>query len=256
MSRLQSRPWRGFGDPKSQRSLGGLEIPKHSRDHPGFTLIEVLFAVLIFSIVLVAIHTVFYSAVHLRNKAVQAFDQMLPLNQALAVIRQDLAGIVVPGGVLCGAFVTQGQSDTNLLSPGFYTTSGTLAEDQPWGEVQKVNYYLADSTNQVAGKDLFRSVSRNLLPVSEEAIENQRLMSGVDELVLWFYDGTQWREAWDSTVDDPPLPYAIKVQLFLTPGTNQPITAQQLPVELIVPLIETTGTNQSTQTASSTGGGA
>jgi prepilin-type N-terminal cleavage/methylation domain-containing protein len=99
----------------------------------GFTLLEVLFAVLVFSIVLVAIHTVFYTSLRLRNKAVEAVEQALPLTLATATIRRDLAGIVVPGGTLFGEFITTGQNSTsNLLSPGFYTTTGILSDEEPW----------------------------------------------------------------------------------------------------------------------------
>src|SRR6266480_4592833 len=69
----------------------------------GFTLLEILLAILVFSIVLAAIHTVFFSAFRLRNKTSEAIERSLPLQQTLAIIKRDLANLVPPGGLLSGA---------------------------------------------------------------------------------------------------------------------------------------------------------
>ena len=70
----------------------------------GFTLIEVLLATAIFSIVLVAINVVFFAALHLRQRTTAAVDGALPLNQALAILRKDLQNTVAPSGTLSGQF--------------------------------------------------------------------------------------------------------------------------------------------------------
>src|SRR5947208_8795431 len=67
-----------------------------------FTLLELLLAVLVFSIVLAAIHTVFFSALRLRNKTSDAIERSLPLQQTIAIIKRDLANLVPPGGTLSG----------------------------------------------------------------------------------------------------------------------------------------------------------
>src|SRR5215472_15632853 len=67
-----------------------------------FTLIELLLAITIFSIVLIAMNTVFYAALRLRNNTAEALDEALPLQRAVAVIQRDLANIVPPGGILSG----------------------------------------------------------------------------------------------------------------------------------------------------------
>jgi type II secretion system protein J len=230
----------------------------NNRRPPAFTLIEVLLAVMVFSIVLTAIHTVFYSAIHLRNKAVESVDKALPLNRAIDIMRRDLAGIVRPGGTLFGDFITSAAqaNGTNQLRPGFYTATAHLGDLGTGSDVQKVNYYLAVPTNQTTGKDLCRAVTRNLLPVMQEDIKEQRLLSGVDNLVLLYYDGLQWQESWDSTLDPTPLPYAVKVQIYLVPNPAQQPNFARIPIEFIVPLLVTTNSSQSTNTTDSSGGGA
>ncbi len=234
----------------------------------GFTLMEVLLAATAFAIVLTAINSVFYAALRLRNKAVTSFDESLPIQQAVTMIKRDLANIVLPGGTISGAFQTtpttgpgtgasamDSFSAPGQASPSFFTTTGFVDETSPFGEVQKVRYVLLDSGNRTQGRDLVRYITRNLLPTLQEEGQQQWLMSGVDTMNFYFYDGTQWRSTWDSTVADPKtgltntLPAAIKVQLALTPA--EPGRVQPAPIELVVPIAVQARTNE---TAQATGG--
>jgi hypothetical protein len=103
-----------------------------------------------------------------------------------------------------------------------------------------VTYFLATPTNNSPGLDLFRSVTRNLLPVAQEVAEDQYLMGGVDAITYQYYDGNSWKDTWDSTTEDTTtgltnnLPRAIKVALALRlDGQGRGTPA---PVELIVPI--------------------
>lgn len=203
----------------------------------GFTLVELLLAVLVFSVVLLSLHYVFTGALRLRNRVAATLEETVPLEQALAILRRDLANLAAPGGLLVGALQS---IPTNLTllpgrrSPYFFTTVGVLRDDAPWPALQRVVYRLVPPTNDVAGLDLVRSVTRNLLAPVEEPPEDQFLLEGVEELAFQYHDGTQWRDAWDSTVEPTVLPLAVKVQLFLTRDqTNR--TARD-PVELVVPV--------------------
>ena len=238
---------------------------------PGFTLLEVLLAVSIFSIVLLAIHLVFYGAVRLRNKTAAEIEGALPLQQTFTLLRRDLSNLVLPGGVFLGALQTSpttglqtGQTGPAPLatvasdlpgqsSPEFYTTTAAIDDAYPWGEVQRVAYFLADSTNQTIGRDLIRSVTRNLLSTLEEQAEEQWLMSGVESIFLYYYDGQQWADTWDSTTQSNQLPGAIKVAIHLASSNAVPrfSSASPAPIELVVPILLRAGTNQT----QSTGGG-
>jgi hypothetical protein len=124
---------------------------------------EVLIAVVAFSIVLAAINSVYYGAIRLRNKTAAGLEQALPIEHATAIIKRDLANLVLPGGTLFGPLQSSSISNTVMgqSSPSFYTSSGITDETSPWGDVQRVSYLLLDSTNRANGKDLVRSVSRN-----------------------------------------------------------------------------------------------
>ena len=67
-----------------------------------FTLIEMLLAVAICAIVLVAINGVFAAAVRLRDRTSEAIEDALPVTRALEIMHRDLKGAVGPGGFLAG----------------------------------------------------------------------------------------------------------------------------------------------------------
>jgi len=223
-----------------------------------FTLLELLIALAIFSVVLVAINGVFYSAMRLQARGSQSVEDALPLQQAVSILKRDLQGIVVPGGVLGGSLQNGTSSSTpaSTLFPAgstvFYTCSGVIDTTSPWADAQKVVYYLKQpASRSAAGRDLMRAVSRNPLPVAQDEFVEQWLMGGVERMQFGFYDGAMWRDSWDSTTQDATtgqtnnLPRAIKVQLDLAAGYGDP---QKAPVQIIVPVVVQARTN-ATQSA-------
>ena len=218
----------------------------------GFTLIELLIAVAIFGIVLAAINGVLYGALRLRSKTTQLIEDSLPVPQAVAQIKRDLQGLVAPGGVLAGPLRGGTPGSSGVVPEGattFYTSTGDLGETAPWGDIQKVFYYLrnAERNNPSGGRDLVRAVARNLLTTAQEEFTEQWLMSGVERLRFSFYDGTAWRETWDSTTPDPTsgstnnLPRALRVRLDLARADRRapPGTA----VQILIPVTLASSTN-------------
>jgi len=223
-----------------------------------FTLLELLIAVAIFSMVLLAINGVFYGAMRLRTKTSRMVEASLPIQQTVAIIKRDLQGIVVPGGMLSGSL----KSDTasgSMGQPGateFYTCTGTLDVTLPWAEIQKVSYILRDPTNftSTGGRDLMRAVTRNLLATVQDQPTEQFLMADVERVGFSYYDGTSWRDSWDSTTPDTTtgltnnLPRAIKVQIDLAETDEELHTRttrqNKAPVQIVVPIDVQAPTNQ------------
>jgi type II secretion system protein J len=217
-----------------------------------FTLIELLIAVTAFAIVLLAMNYVFYGTIHLRNKTTDTIEAALPLQQATSIIKRDLGSIILPGGSLSGELQTAATANRvdGQVSPDFFTADGIVDAAVPWAEVQKVSYLLVDSQNAADGKDLMRAVTRNLLPVvvADQPVQ-QRLIGGVRSVAFYFYDGTQWRDSWDSATEETKLPQAIKMQIALVSGNKG--GPQAAPVEIVVPIaVSASGT----QTSQATGG--
>jgi type II secretion system protein J len=237
----------------------------HTASGHGFTLIELLLSLTIFAVVLAAVNGVFFGAMQLRNRTTATIEAALPAEQAMAVLRRDLRGIVAPGSstnaIMSGSFRT-GVSTMGVQQDSgfeFYSNSATLDDVYPWSEMQKISYILRNPTNRLAGpgRTLVRLASRNLLTVQQDIPEERPILEGVTQLDFSFYDGTQWRTTWDSTTEASILPRAIRCQITLSPPVDPatgfvPARATLAPLQLVIPITTWANTNA---LQSGTGGG-
>ena len=217
---------------------------KYSGSH-GFTLMEVLIATMIAAVVLAAMNTAFYAALHLRSSTSGVVENSIPLNHAVSILKADLRGILITGGLMAGPVESPGTENVNnqptLLD--IYTTTGVLRDDLPWGDVQKVSYLLKNpmGVSRPAGQDLVRAVTRNLLAPTQPDLSEQSLLSGVNLLRFSFYDGTNWQTTWDSTNAVAPIPQAIKVEIDFAKADSG--GQDRLPIEIVVPVVTQEQTN-------------
>ena len=217
-----------------------------------FTLIEMLLAVAICAIVLVAINGVFATAVRLRDKTSETLEAALPVNRALGIMRRDLKGTVGPGGFLAGDFkcgaqamgATMGLSgEAGSAGLDFFTSTGAISDRAPWGDILEVFYELkAPTERSQTGMDLVRCINRNLLATTTQTPEIQWLMGNVQTLQFDCYDGSQWQTTWDTSIGNTNLPTAVRVRIQLVARQGERAGNLQ-PLEMLVPLISQTRTN-------------
>ena len=214
------------------------------RTRRGFTLMELVLAVGVCVVVLSAVNAVFFGAVRLRETTLQAVGESLPIQQALGLLERDLKGAMAPttNGVFSGDFRVG-----SVTSPGvslnvaieLYTTTGALRENEPWADVQRVTYALQPTAS---GQNLVRSVTRDLLATVTPTPADQFLLANVARLDFNCFDGTQWRNTWDTTLSDTNLPVAVRVQIEMEkPNAN---LRDRQPIVLVVPLDMQVRTNQ------------
>jgi len=205
------------------------------------------------AIVLVAVNAVFATAIRLRDRTSAGVDEGLPIERTMELLRRDLKGAVGPRGFLAGDFKcgTQAVGATMGLSGeaggaglDFFSATGSIGEDAPWGDIQEVLYELkAPVDRNQGGMDLVRCVNRNILAVTTQVPEIQPLLSHVETVQFDCFDGSQWRDTWDTSSGDTNLPSAvrIRIQLLAKPGED---ASKKPPLEMLVPLITVTRTNQ------------
>jgi len=213
----------------------------------GFTLLEMILAVGVAAIVLAAVSAAFFTALHLQASTQAAVDEATPVDQALAVMRRDLECVVTPTNgtskVLSGDFKVGQVTSLGVNVPvaiEMYTATGALssAPDAPWGDIERITYELEKPTDRsTPGMALVRSVTRNLLSTLVPDVENQPLLSGVENIQFSCFDGAQWHDTWDTT--DPTagttnLPVAVRVQIQLVGDGNG--AGSRSPIEILVPI--------------------
>ncbi len=230
--------------------------PSSLHAHGAFTLLELLVATAVGAIVLLVINGTFFGALRLSNTTHDHIAADLELQRTLGIVRHDLAGLMLPGGVFAGQLQTTLASSLaqgtygDQVGPDLFTNTGTVDGWNPFSEVQQVDYYLAPATDGSKAKNLVRVVTRNLLPVQATTPDVQTLLSGVKDATMDFFDGTAWTDAWDSSATST-LPTAIRFQVVLAgPDSNQPNAA---PIALVVPVLVSTPTSQAQAATGGTG---
>ena len=208
-----------------------------------FTLIEMVLAIGVAAIVLVAVNTVLFAALRLRDTTTEVVDAAAPVDQTVTFLRRDLQCIVSPTNgtskVLSGDFKVGNVTSDGVPDPvavEMFTTTGALNASTPWADIQRVTYELKQPTDRSAvGKDLVRSVVRNLLTMTTPDVEDQLMLSGVESVKFTCYDGAQWQDPWDTTGATSTftnLPVAVRVDIQMTGGG----AANLQPIELVVPI--------------------
>jgi prepilin-type N-terminal cleavage/methylation domain-containing protein len=242
-----------FGVPPSGGSGAIRELPpKGATPNFGgglaFTLMEVMLALAISAICLAGIGGVFYSGLRLREHTVAALDESLPVQHGFALLRRDLQGALPPGSVgsLAGAFTIEslGSGLGQNARLHFFTSSGVVNEAAPWGDVQEVVYELREPVerSRSGAKDLFRSVNRNLLTTTVQEPEEQWVAGNVEGLGFAAYDGSDWRDSWDTTLGNSNLPTAVRIRIQIAPDPKTDNRTQE-PFETVVSLVSQSRTN-------------
>jgi type II secretion system protein J len=223
-----------------------------------FTLIEMILAIGVAAIVLIVVNAVLFTALRLRSVTTDAVDAATPVDTAVTFLKRDLACTVTPtngtSGYLSGSFRVGSLNSAGVAGPvaiEFYTATGALGANAPWADIQRVTYELKNSTEVSGQRDLYRSVSRNLLSTTATPdVTDQLMLSGVDSIKFSGYDGSQWQETWDtSDVSslNTNLPIAVRVDIQMNGDGH----ANPAPIELVVLIDSVARTNM--VLASSTG---
>ncbi len=208
-----------------------------------------ILAIGVAAIVLIAVNAVFFTSLHLRDDTSDMVDAATPIDATVTFLKRDLQCVVTPTNgtskVLSGGFrVGDGITSVGISDPvaiEMCTATGALSDSQPWGDIQRVMYELKNSANAgAAGRDLYRSVLRNLLAVSTPTVDDQLMMRGVASLKFSCFDGATWQDAWDTTSPtalNTNLPTAVRVTIQMAGK------ADAQPVEIVVPIDSVSRTN-------------
>ena len=192
-----------------------------------FTLIEVLVATVMMAILAVSLYTMLRTGIQIQRSVTGSLAQTRKVSLLMEILRQDVASILPPGGVLKGPFTGQSLVDGVNDAMMFYNTAQAVPDPnwtgnilEPVGDVQEVEIYCQpaeDGKSQV----LLRRVTRNLLSPTMVGRQPEVLCRGIASFNLRYFDGTAWQNIWDSTVQNNNLPAAIEVSLQLADRSDR-----------------------------------
>ncbi len=191
-----------------------------------------------FAVVMAALLGSFHIAIDMRENAYERIEEGLPKHYVIDIVKRDFTTAAAPAGVLAGPFIGENEEvgSARLDTLEFFSTTGMVDEEEPWSELQKIEYYLLEPEDDREGLDFVRAITRNLLPLDEEEPEEQLLLEGVSSLAIEYFDGTDWTDSWDSTLMGNQCPPAVSMLIEFLPEDEDEEDSAPNPLEIIVAL--------------------
>lgn len=213
-------------------------LPKQAgRASRGFTLLEIVLASTAAALILIAVYSIFFRAVRMRDDATERTREARLRARAVSMIRNDLRNGFLSGGILA-ASLEGGVENSRSSFPGhlrFTTTSAHTSPEELAADVQEVEYYVAtdpDAVSRNAGV-LVRAVDHDLLTPLRTATEPERVLNNVASLEVSFFDGSAWTSSWAVSAEELTVPKAVRVRIVQGPPEGKaPVLP---PLEIVVP---------------------
>ena len=225
-------------------SIKPHKILFRKRLNQGFTLMEVMFATMAFALILLVMQMTFSGVLGQRNRMQKRVDQQAVLSQAMSIMKRDLENMIVTGGLMAeGLICTEmGSPDMPNDQLDFYSTTGVVSDQFPWGDVQKIGYLLGVDPMQTVTTNLGQTLMRlslNTLPLeaNEEPPVETLMLDNVRSMQFEFFDGLQWLQTWDSNVNEPAVPLAVRAIVEAFTDNPNPTGRQTRIWEILVPIL-------------------
>ncbi len=188
-----------------------------TRPSRGFTLLELLVAMVLMVVTASCLYTALYTGFRAHRSAALAVEPTSRAINVIELLKQDIYGVLPPGSGVAGAFIgtdSAGLKGVEADSLEFYTTHVYADSDQLTGGLGKIELLLEeDADSDYGGYLLIRRVTMNLLAPKAVEAEEQILCRNVVSLNLRYFDGEGWLDEWDSTADANSLPRAVEIDV-------------------------------------------
>jgi type II secretion system protein J len=193
----------------------------------GFTLLELIVAMVLFTIVMSAAYALFDSTQDLSSGAGKVSEMQQEARFVLEHLRRDLQGTTaIDAGDTASRFLgTDNGSDEEPLDEIQFLSINreTLWSTQPESDMSMTRYYVIEEEESTDQEGLVRIRNTDLLStttVQEEEEEAEEIGPNVVFVNFRYHDGNEWQESWDSSLS-LSLPRAIEVTIHIrVPGTE------------------------------------
>ncbi|MBT3379958.1 MAG: hypothetical protein HN742_03005 [Lentisphaerae bacterium] len=217
-----------------------------------FTLLEILSTTLLTAVLLTSILGVWRGVHTIRERCDTAMTDDARIQHCMNQISADIRHMTPTdediGSVIIGEMdETEGVRRDTLE---FVTTTNSPNVNAFGSDVVSVTYGLSQTEDDDATWALVRSVSDNLLALEEEDPEETVLLSPISSLTLSYYDGQEWLDTWDSSLQDGNSPTAVKVRIELVgESEGEAVLAPELLVAVLArPTADEESTDQRGET--------
>lgn len=174
----------------------------------GFTLIEVVIAVALLSLVMSSVYGIF-TTISTTEQRLQSESELY--HQARVIfdrLGRELSGSYLATSNENSAFSASNENGTPYLA---FTSTSAITKGAQQGGLVRLRYELSTERNKTVGRLLRSSVP---LFVPDDPQKGQRLSSQIKQVQWRFYDGNDWQDDWDSSQSNT-LPQTVEISMTL-----------------------------------------
>jgi len=193
----------------------------------GFTLLELIVAMVIFSIVISAAYALFDAGRSLTTRAEFRSQLFQTARSALQTVENDLRGAVMMGTAFDSGFIgTSGGSEKEpqdkleFISVNRHTAKTydvNKITDVVWGIDASKVYYSIEPDAKKTPHGFVREQPLELTPVNGPVHRDESMVEVAQDVVFIhfrYFDGSDWQTSWDST-QTSNLPKAVEVTVYV-----------------------------------------
>jgi type II secretion system protein J len=201
--------------------IDGAARPRPIRNRSGFTLIEMVTALLMVALLAASMYASLQIAFRAQTAAEAAVEPARTADVAMELLRDDIQNAFPPSTTenqILKVFIGTDSTDSRGNPSDtleFCTTADAKEHATTNGELKQVVLKVSAPAN-ISDFHLIRQVDRNLLRnATEQKFDEEIVCRGVAGFNLRYYDGEAWQDSWDSNTSIIPLPLAVEVTLQL-----------------------------------------
>lgn len=191
-------------------------------DHKGFTLLEVLVALAVGSLVLLAVTTTLFSLNRAHQQVSERMEQQRSLRNTVDLLRRELSSAIFRPNDKLLRFQVQDRDFYGKPASTLQLATLSAPLDSAASDQQVVLYQPEQQQEHIrltrASRDYFQadSIKPNPYPLLEQ----------LDGFLVECYDGSKWVKTWDSELNRS-LPKQVRITVIL-PDSPQPVSFQLL----------------------------
>ncbi|MDD2307988.1 MAG: type II secretion system protein GspJ [Desulfuromonadaceae bacterium] len=174
----------------------------------GFTLLEVLIAVVLLGILSAALYASYFGVIQARESASAGMESRRELGATLDLIRREVSAVLFVRGNKRLRFVVEDRDNFGAHSSTLALTS--LAPTS--GQTTRRESGIIDVTYRMAEKDKKQTLTRQERDIfsEEEVIPAYPQMELISAFLVECYDGSKWVKSWDTAINNK-LPTSVRV---------------------------------------------
>jgi general secretion pathway protein J len=177
----------------------------------GFTLLEVLVAVALASIVIIALYSSFFSVLRGQSDIDTSLERTREISRFLETFSKEIQSSFFKADSPWTGFAGTeedkfGRSLSRLTFTAF--TYPAFSANRPAGDLLSIRYYVEDKE----GKHVLYKETWNPYADEKTGVLKAEVVEDINGFEILYYNGRDWAKAWDAKLDKT-LPGAIKVTL-------------------------------------------